>query len=79
MAAVALSCHLAKMTSERAKLCVSGPQILNKNGPRIVAGKWAQNLAHTPDCCFKLREGPVFGHDIVAKNGLKIWTEFLFN
>ena len=43
MAAVAPSCHLAKMASERAKLCVSGPQILPKSGPGIVAGKWARN------------------------------------
>jgi hypothetical protein len=66
LAAVAHTWHQAKIPSELAKIHVSGPQILNKNGPRIVAGKWAQNLAHTPGCCFKFREGPVFGHEIVA-------------
>ena len=38
MAAVAPSCRLAKMASERAKLCVSGPLMLLKSGPGIVAG-----------------------------------------
>jgi hypothetical protein len=54
MAAVAPSCHLAKMASERAKLCVSGPQILPKSGPGIVAGKWARNRDRTPGCCLKI-------------------------
>ena len=67
LAAAAHTWHQAKIPSELAKIHVSGPQILNKDGPRIVAGKWAQNLAHTPGCCFKFREGPVFGHEIVAK------------
>ena len=54
MAAVAPSCRLAKMASERAKLCVSGPQILPKSGPGIVAGKWARNRDRTPGCCLKI-------------------------
>ena len=67
MAAVAHSCHQAKMASQLAKLCVSGPQILMKNGPGIVAGKWARNLDRTPGCCFKFEQSPVFGHETVAR------------
>ena len=67
LAAVAHTCHRAKIPAELAKLYVSGPQILNKNGPRIVAGKWAQNLGHTPGFCFKFKQGPFLGHEIVAK------------
>ena len=66
LAAAAHTCRPATIPPELAKIHVSGPQILNKTGLRIVAGKWAQNLAHTPGCCFKFREGPVFGHEIVA-------------
>lgn len=67
MAAVAPSCHLAKMASERAKLCVSGPQILPKSGPGIVAGKWARNRDRTPGCCLKIKQSPVSGHETVAR------------
>jgi hypothetical protein len=67
LAAAAHTCRPATIPPELAKIHVSGPQILNKIGLRIVAGKWAQNLAPTPGCCFKFREGPVFGHEIVAK------------
>ena len=76
LAAAAHTCRPATIPPELAKIHVSGPQILNKTGLRIVAGKWAQNLAHTPGCCFKFREGPVFGHEIVAKKGRKIRTAF---
>ena len=67
LAAVAHTCGEAKIPLELAKLYVSGPLIFNKNGPRIVAGKWAQNLGHTPGCCCKFRQGPCFGHETVAR------------
>ena len=74
MAAVAPSCPLAKMASERAKLCVSGPQILPKSGPGIVAGKWARNRDRTPGCCLKIQAEPSFwprnrGQKMGSKSG----------
>jgi hypothetical protein len=49
------------------KLYVSGPQIFNKDGPRSGAGKWAQNLGHTPGCCYKFKQSQCFGHENRAR------------
>ena len=70
-------CHRAGRPSDLATAHVGVPQISNKNGRRIVAEKWARNLAHTPGCSFKFREGPFFGHESWPKKGLKFRAAFL--
>ena len=60
-------CHRAERPSGLTKKHLGAPEISSKNGRRFVAGKWAQNLGHTPGFSFKFGQGPVFGHEIVAK------------
>ncbi len=76
-AAVALICYQAKIPSELAKLYVGGPQILNKIGTRIVAGKWAQNLNHIPGCYFEFKQGPSRGTEPWPSNGLNVGPSIL--
>ena len=56
----------SKNTVRACEIIRGGPQMLNKISPRIVAETRAQNLGHIPGCCFKFRQSPTFGHEIVA-------------